>query len=130
MRADGTDAGIYGGDGTRVPLSTGLPARRRCGTPLALRAAYSFLRDESSGHSGPVGDHQEQDGDVLAVHETVSVSKRVKETTCAWCGEPVVYAGIGRPHSHSPSYSGSRGGTIPAAEAGCHPALTRTSFSS
>jgi hypothetical protein len=31
------------------------------------------------------------------VCETVSVSERVKETTCAWCGEPVVYAGVGRP---------------------------------
>lgn len=46
---------------------------------------------------GPDDDDQEQDGDVLAVRETVSVSERLKTTTCAWCGEPIVYAGVGRP---------------------------------
>ncbi|MEU4507579.1 hypothetical protein [Streptomyces sp. NPDC024089] len=46
---------------------------------------------------GPDNDDQEHDGDVLAVRETVSVSERLKTTTCAWCGERIVYAGVGRP---------------------------------
>ncbi|WP_329405009.1 hypothetical protein [Streptomyces melanogenes] len=48
-------------------------------------------------HPGPANDDQEHDGDVLAVRETVSVSERLKTTTCAWCGERIVYAGVGRP---------------------------------
>ena len=47
--------------------------------------------------TGPDNDDQEHDGDVLAVRETVSVSERLKTTTCAWCGERIVYAGVGRP---------------------------------
>ncbi|MCM1943681.1 hypothetical protein NC239_36440 [Streptomyces sp. G3] len=48
-------------------------------------------------HPGPDNDDQEHDGDVLAVRETVSVGERLKTTTCAWCGERIVYAGVGRP---------------------------------
>lgn len=48
-------------------------------------------------HPGPDNDDQEHDGDVLAVRETVSVSERLKTTTCAWCGDLIVYAGVGRP---------------------------------
>ncbi|MEU2086789.1 hypothetical protein ABZ569_33585 [Streptomyces albus] len=46
---------------------------------------------------GPDDDDQEHRGDVLAVTETVSESDRLRETTCAWCGAPIVYAGVGRP---------------------------------
>ncbi|MFE7113124.1 hypothetical protein ACFU98_42460 [Streptomyces sp. NPDC057575] len=47
--------------------------------------------------TGPDNDDQEHDGDVLVVRETVSVGERLKATTCAWCGERIVYAGVGRP---------------------------------
>lgn len=40
---------------------------------------------------------EDHGGDVLAVHESVVVSERLKATTCAWCGEQVLYAGVGRP---------------------------------
>ncbi|MFI5526866.1 hypothetical protein [Streptomyces platensis] len=50
--------------------------------------------EQLPGHDG---DDQEHDGDALAVREAVSVSERLKERTCAWCGGPVLYAGVGRP---------------------------------
>jgi len=51
----------------------------------------------SATHPGPDNDDQEHDGEVLAVRETVVVGERLKTTTCAWCGERIVYAGVGRP---------------------------------
>lgn len=51
----------------------------------------------SATHRGPDNDDQEHDGEVLAVRETVVVGERLKTTTCAWCGERIVYAGVGRP---------------------------------
>ncbi|MEV8347151.1 hypothetical protein [Streptomyces niveus] len=37
-----------------------------------------------------------RDDDVLAVRESSAVTERLKTTTCAWCGESVAYAGVGR----------------------------------
>ncbi|MFH9426419.1 hypothetical protein [Streptomyces sp. NPDC017529] len=51
----------------------------------------------SEQQPGPDGDDLAVRGDVLAVLETVSVSERLKSTSCAWCGRPVLYAGVGRP---------------------------------
>lgn len=51
----------------------------------------------SEQQSGPDNDDQEHDGDVLAVRERVVVSDRLKTTTCAWCGDRILYAGVGRP---------------------------------
>lgn len=76
MRGDGTDAGVYGGDGTRVPLCTGLPARRllfgfvvwlwaqrpdwtvsRLARVLRAGQRFGFLiaRVGSPGYVGPAG---------------------------------------------------------------------------
>ncbi|MEU5547641.1 hypothetical protein AB0G85_35675 [Streptomyces sioyaensis] len=45
----------------------------------------------------PGDDDQDHGGDVLAVSESVAVSERLKATMCAWCGEQILYAGVGRP---------------------------------
>jgi hypothetical protein len=42
-------------------------------------------------------DDQEDDGDVLDVRERTVVTERLVSTTCAWCGEPIEYEGVGRP---------------------------------
>ncbi|MFI2215124.1 hypothetical protein [Streptomyces sp. NPDC020141] len=42
-------------------------------------------------------DDQEHDADVLDVHERMVVTERLVSTTCAWCGDPIDYDGVGRP---------------------------------
>jgi hypothetical protein len=46
----------------------------------------------------PAGnDDQEHDGDVPDVRERTVVTERLVSTTCAWCGDPIAYEGVGRP---------------------------------